>query len=155
MFGTFRKWSVRVLGSLEALGTALTGIHHTLDSIRTDLPELLRAATPENLEARVDDLERARALWEAEVEGLLMKAEGERRNARSAEERARQHAKRTDSEGGDADSMEEIAQNYRDLLHSGDDEHGEGEEVPTLHASVGAGRRNQKAFATRAKFGVA
>jgi len=62
-------------------------------------------------EARVEELERSRAKWEAEIEALLMKADSTLRSANNAEARARTMAKHEESRSDpfpeDGDPVEE------------------------------------------------
>jgi len=104
-----------------------------------------------NVEARVEELERSRMLWEAQLEGEVAKAKAEYRKASSAEKRAQTAANSSDDpfEGAD-ESPEEFAERYAAYLRG---DHGDGsdvEGVPRLHtkvagaADIRAGLRAQK-----------
>jgi len=76
--------SVRdLLGALGNIGEAL----HRIAAAQAE-------DTTDGLRERIDELERSRAIWEAEIEGLLMKAKSKHNEARSAEERTRHLAKK-------------------------------------------------------------
>jgi len=104
----------------------------------------------ESLRTRLDDLERSRALFEADMEGLLQKVEGERRQARSAEERARGLLAKVDAAGSADESEEGLPPEYVELLRNGDDTGGREIEVPPMRQAVGGG----KSAALNRKFGI-
>jgi len=66
---------------------SLTEALHRLINCLNALAAIQREQGP--AEDRLDDLERTRAQWEAEVEGMLMKAEGKLQAANNAENRTR------------------------------------------------------------------
>jgi len=152
MFRSVRGWSEAVAASLGTIATCLTHISQALTRFLESVPSLLQTDGVE-LGKRVDELERKRAIWEGEVEGVLLKAQGERRTARAAEERQRQNAKGSDSEDGDVDSMEALAARYAALVHDGDAEAVEEEGVHLMPTTLAVTRASQKARATRMKFG--
>ena len=99
---------------------------------------------------RLDALERSRHHFEAECEGMLLKADGKLKAATSAEQRERQLKKSNDryseafSLGGE-DEPEGVA-----VLRT-DAPPGEAEGVPPVRLALAT---NNKAHAVRAKWGV-
>jgi len=100
-----------------------------------------------SLTERIQDLERTRGLWEADVEGLLQKAEGKLKAAANAEarERTMQKAHQNESDPFPDDSEEGEA-----AIQESDVEAGYPEEVLPLR--VGVETESKKAYAIRAKF---
>jgi len=86
---------------------ALTEALHRLINCLNALAAIQREQGP--AEDRLDDLERSRSQWEAEVEGMLMKAEGKLQAANNAENRTRTMKKSYESllDPLDLDSEEE------------------------------------------------
>lgn len=124
-----------------------------LESIRQVLQDFCAGLNMEGPDvgavvARLDEIERTRALWEAELEGVLLQAQNKFRAARAAEERARHLAK---SFASDEDGLEELPEGIREL-YSGDGEGGEAEGVQPVHESVGTPPTPQE-WALRAKSG--
>lgn len=74
----------------------LPGVIRMLTGAIQDVAELQREAGPG--EARLDDLERSRAKWEAEMEALLIKADSTYKSAANAESRARTMVKAYEKE---------------------------------------------------------
>jgi len=71
-----------------------------------------------DLETRLRELEHNRDKWEAQVEGLLMKAEGQYKAAMASEGRAKtrqNNAARLEG-GEDNGSLEEFAAQYREMV---------------------------------------
>jgi len=142
----FRK----ITGAIRDLADALNGSRQALIDVLThQLPE----ATADELGAlrqRLDELERSRALWEAEVEGLLQKVEGERRQARSAEERARALLAKADPVDSSEPGPEDLPEEYMELLRERDEAAGGDLEVPAVRPAVAGG----KSAALNRKFGI-
>ncbi len=91
------------------------------------------SASQGNVEARIEELERQRNLFEAEVHGELLKAQAEYRKAGNAEKRAQNARDANDQFGDGADeSPAELADRYRAWVQSHNGELGEGGGVPTL-----------------------
>ena len=136
-----------MFASLRGLAEALQAIVPLLQT----LSAAMEARAQDDLGARVDELERTRALWQAEMEAQLQRAESERRAARASEERTRAKLRRAgvDDEG----SLEDLPEEYRALLQARDGEGGGSEGVRPLQAHVGTSREARKAHATRMKFG--
>lgn len=146
MFSTFKKLSESVKALVGVLAVLQQDVHGLLE--RMDAEGTLRE--------RVDALERTRAVWESEVQGVLLKAEGQFKAARSAEERARTKEKNAQAlaDSLDQEGFEELPPEYRDLLQGGDVEGSGGEGVPAVHPSVEMGPRpSPKTRATLLKFG--
>lgn len=108
----------------------------------------------EALEERVSVLERSRAIWEADMDAILKKAESTQRAARSAEERARRMARDSD---GDDDGSDEIPEAYREAvraLNGGSGQDQGVQPVPQGMGSRGPAAQERKAALTRAKWGL-
>ena len=101
---------------------------------------------------RLEALERSRIHFEADVEGMLLKADGKLKAATSAEQRERQLKKANDkltdpfSPDGEAEP-ENPAWVRRD-----DVEGGEGQGVPAVRLALAT---NNKAHAVKTKWGIA
>ena len=79
-----------VLREIRALPEGIRGLVIAVARLATKLEEaadLARQAGP--LEARIEDLERTRAMWEATIEAELQKADSTYKSAANAENRAR------------------------------------------------------------------
>jgi len=128
MFQTLKDLS----GTLGALVIELQAVRTTLSA------NLATIAGDEPLRERVEALELSRATWEAEVDGVAMKAMSTLKAARSAEERTRSMLGKVDeADDGDSDGEAEILralEAYR--LSQGDVDHGEGEGVPSVRGNV-------------------
>ena len=99
------------------------------------------------LTERIEDLERERALWEADVEGLLAKAEGKLKAASNAEARERTMQKRL---GDESDPFLAAGEEIEATVPEGDVEVGDPEEVQPVH--MGMETISAKEYALRAKF---
>lgn len=99
---------------------------------------------------RLEVLERARHHFEAECEGMLLKADGKFKAATSAEQRERQLKKANDRLadpfGEDGEEGPEPAPVFPDHAAPG-----EAPGVPAVHLALAP---NNKAHAVRAKFGI-
>ncbi len=142
MFRGIRSYARALLEALQELALAVKVIAQAQD-IREDA----------TIGRRVDDLERSRALWEAEVEGLLAKATQERQNARNAEERARTKERNARALAGDEGGEEGIPEEYLQILQSGHAPRGPEEGVPPVRQGVARTRDEKKAAVKRFKFG--
>lgn len=155
MFSAFKD----LPAACQALATAIIGLCASLDLHRDvlsepppvpDLPEPDLAP----LKERMDEFDRGRALWEANMEAELLKADSKYKSARNAEERAKTHARGADEESieiGHA-SPEELREAYRGWLPGADVEAGANGGVLALRSGVES--VSAKAQAVRAKFGV-
>lgn len=124
---TMRAYFRSLLDACKALALAIVDLSNTVVEYHRF------QSTHGNLEARVEELERQRALFEAEVTGELLKAEAEYRKAANAEGRAKTAANKIDDVSEDRlESDEEFAQRYRAYLQDRDAEGGATEEVPDL-----------------------
>lgn len=123
--------------ALRALQALSTGVHTLCDLCRLHLEE---SGGAPRLEGRLEELERTRAKWEAELEGLMLKAEGKFNAARAAEERTRAKEKRAEelheAVHGDPEELEDLPPEYRELLRRLDGEGGEGEGVQPMPAGL-------------------
>jgi len=101
---------------------------------------------------RLDNLERERAQFQAEIEGLLLRADGKLRAANNSEARERQLKKSyerlvdTVDEPGDAEKARRHSDSSDDGAPSEEDR------VLGMHMAVAS--TNKKTLAQRAKFGV-
>lgn len=143
-------WGLHVAGMLrgirellvahKAIAATLVGIRVSMDRAREGDPNEIT-----DLRQRIDEVELGNAKWQAECEATLMKAEGQFKAARNAEERTKTMVNHESSEGGAA-SEEEIFAAYRELglgVPPGDAEAGEAEEVPQLRGDVALGSKEQ------------
>ena len=99
------------------------------------------------LAERLADLERGRAMWEADVEGLLAKAEGKLKAAANAEARERTMQK---SYEADLDPFGDSSDEVEEIIPIGDAEAGEEERVQPVRVDVAP---DYKALALSRKFG--
>jgi len=125
------------LGAIKALTSSIDA----LTKVQRELGPALE---------RLEGLERSRIHFEAECEGMLLKADGKLKAAASAEQRERQLKK----------ANERIADPFHDEGVDGTQpapvfpdhvEPGEAPGVPTVRVALA---RNNKAHAVRAKFGL-
>ena len=124
----------RAIDALERIATALNGALRA--SQATELP----------LE-RLQELERSRSLWEADVEGLLQKAEGKLRAAANAEARERTMK---DFHEDDVNPFPPDSPEVEAGLQDHDAE--TVFEEPVLPLPVGVAPESRKAFALRMKY---
>jgi len=97
-------------------------------------------------DARLEDLERTRARWEAEMEALILKADSTLKSASNAESRSRtmlRHAEKI------ADPFDEEGEGVEEALPRGNDPRIEAEQVLPLPLGLAP---NNKAHALRAKW---
>ena len=99
------------------------------------------------LTERIEDLERERGLWEADVEGLLAKAEGKLKAAANSEARERTMQKRL---GDEADPFLGPGDEIEATVPAGDATNGEAEDVQQMRLDLAPISR--KEYALRAKF---
>jgi len=130
------------------------GFRRLIDTIETltaslvELANIQRASGP-TLE-RLDALELSRHRFEAEMEGMLLKADGKLKAASNAEARERQLKKSYEKhllDPLDSDSQEESKPAF---VLSDDAAGSEAQRVPSLHLDVAS---DKKAYAVRAKWG--
>ena len=124
----------RIADSLERLAASVTAAAS-------------RQQTATALTERIEDLERERSLWEAEVEGLLAKAEGKLKAAANSEARERTMQKRF---ADDADPFLAPGEEIEATVPAGDVEVGGTEEVLPLRLDVAS--ESWKTRALMAKF---
>jgi len=95
---------------------------------------------------RLDELERSRAHWEAQMEALILKADSTLKSASNAESRSRtmlRHAEKL------SDPLDLEGEEGEDTVRSSDAPGGREEEVQALHLGLAPSR---KEMALRAKF---
>ncbi len=141
---------VRAVGSiadaLERVGILLAERQSDDGTDRKDL---------DRLDDRLDDLERSRALWEANMEAELVRADSTYKAARNAESRARTQLKALDESDEDGmGSEEELRQAYAalGLVPAGDAEASDPNGLQHVRPDLEG--EPAKAPAMRAKFGV-
>jgi len=155
--------SIKIFAAtLQALTSAIVRLERRLEEVPREDPEsalhgeeiaMIALKTTEIL-ARIDDLEQRRAIWEAEMDAQLVKADSKYKSARNAEERARKLGTESyEADEGDLPSEEEIQQAYADLgiVPPGDAEGGDSPGVLAMRESLEGA--TPKASALRAKFG--
>jgi len=96
---------------------------------------------------RLQELERSRAMWEADVEGLLQRAEGKLRAAANAEARERTMRKFDED---DADPFAEDSPEVESRIQDEDAEAGATEGMHVLSMDVAP--ESRKAYALRMKY---
>jgi len=140
---------VSVLSEIRALPEAVRKLAASVHRVTGRLDTIIGLERENGpAEARLEELERSRARWEAEIEALVMKADGTLKAASNAESRSRtmiRHAEKlSDPFGEEGDGVGE------DIL-PGDAPRGEAETVQPVHLAVAA---NSKEGRLRAKFNV-
>jgi len=130
-----------VLHEIRRLPDAL----HRLTSTIQALAELQRETGP--AEARLEELERSRAMWEAEMGALIVKADSSFKAARNAEERARGMLKAYEK----ADPFRDEGEEVETPLRQPDAPRSEEEGLLPMHLDMAP---NNKAYALNAKWGV-
>ena len=101
---------------------------------------------------RLEALERSRIHFEADVEGMLLKADGKLKAASSAEQRERQLKKANDKLTDPFDPDEEGHPGAAEYSLREDARAGEAEGVPAVRLALAT---NNKAQAVRTKWGIA
>ena len=133
IFRHFRQF----LAAIQGLSDALTDLAH----VQQDLGPA---------SDRLDALERSRHHFEAECEGMLLKADGKLKAAASAEQRERQLKKANDRLSVEFDPASEEGQEPAPVP-SDDAQRGEGQGVPAVRLALAT---NNKAHAVRTKWGM-
>lgn len=132
---------MKILRAFRSIPEAIERLTLTLQV----LAELHQGQAP--AEARLDDLERSRSLWEAKIEAEILKAESSYKSASNAEARARTmvkaYEKQLDPFGEDGDELEEA-------VPQGDEPAGEEERLQLM--PVGMAAPVGKTNALRSKF---
>jgi len=119
-----------------------------LERVAASISAAARAQTDNSqLSERLSDLERGRTMWEADVEGLLQKAEGKLRAAANAEARERTMQKFNEDE---LDPFGEDSDEIQERVPEEDVEPSYPEEVQPL--PVGMEAESRKAYALRMKY---
>jgi len=132
---------MRILRDFRALTEAV----HRLCSRISELIEASHRSDP--AEARLEDLERSRSKWEAEIEARIMKAESIYKSANNAESRARTMEK---TYAKFADSFDLEGEEEPETVSNGDA--GGGEEERLLPLRLDVAELDGKEQALRAKF---
>lgn len=123
---------------------AMVGELHGINLRLKELIELQRLAGP--ADERLEALELSRAMWEAEIEGILLKADGHQKAARSAESRTRTMKKHYEDETYPfGDESEEVQTPVRDSY----DPPVQADGLLPMHVDVA---EDYKTTALRAKF---
>lgn len=142
--GMFRRFRA----TLEALQGIAAAIEDSNEIARNSLEGL---TTDAHLSGRVDELERARGKWEADVEAVFLKADAKLKASNNAESRARtmlNHAEKFAPE--DRPEGEEGIEPEPYEVYGGDAEGVEEAGVQPVHVGV---EISPKARAMRHKFG--
>jgi len=142
---SMRSYLKRLLEALECLVSSIEALRDMYATAHDF------EAQSGNVGARVEELERSRALWVAEMEAELMLVKAEYRKADNAAARAKTAARQAAESPDSVDeSPEEFRERYEAYLREHDGEGGKAEAVPILHrhvagpADVRAGLRAQK-----------
>ncbi len=126
-----------VLREISRLPDAIHRLSSTLQAVLTEWKE----TAPGN--ERLDELERSRSIWEAEMEAGMMKADSKYKAAAAAESRARKQNEKLDPFLEESDDLPEgIPPQYADF--------GPAETVPAMHQDLGL--LSPKELALRMKF---
>jgi len=143
MFGSSRA-------SIELLQKAVVALTEGLERSARDVRPTESA---DDLRGRVEDLERTRSLWEAEMEAQLLKAKGKYQAASNAESRARTQVAHYEKNAveGDPDLREESEEERIERLYWRDVEAGQENGLPEMPLAVEA-RPSSKQAALRAKY---
>jgi len=140
------KGNKELLDTLRGLVVKLGGIQTAIVTTREADPALVDV-----LDKRLQDLELGHAKWQAECEATLMKAEGQFKAARNAEERTKTMVNHESGDGSVA-SEEEVFQAYRALglgVSPGNAEASEAQEVQQMREPLEVDYKTQ---ALRMKF---
>jgi len=132
-----------ILKEIRALPAAI----HRLTAAVQHAGESAREAAP--FEARIDQLERTLAVWEAKMEAELLKADSTYKSAANAESRARTMQRNYEKL---VDPFNLESETERDTLSEGDGARGEGEGVLPLRMDMEEPAYDPKQQALRAKF---
>lgn len=135
--GVFRDFR-RVADALERVAATITAASKGSED-RSVLTE------------RLNELERDRTMWEADVEALLMKAEGKLQAANNAESRTRTMKKAYEKRQLDLDPFDLDSDEVPATVHEGDVP--AGEETGMLEMPL-ALETNSKTHALKAKWGL-
>jgi len=141
MFMHFRRRLAAAKGTEKALRD-IADILHEVSGRVADRAELVD---------RIEELELSRAKWEAELEGLLMKADSKLKASNNAEARTRVMKKSYESfaDEGLTDRETEIAQEVFQHIPDGNVAPSRAEPMPAMLEDVA---QNDKAAAVRMKF---
>jgi len=141
-----------MFGTLKEIAAALEGIRYNLLTLVKRDPASSQIGGQARIIERLEVLELSRATWEAELEGLLIKATNERKAARAAEERGRKRQESYETLESDGEGFDmEALQRYAQSLPLEDADRGEEEPVPALYEDLALDSPKQRI--TRAKFG--
>lgn len=128
------------MGVLREISRLPDAIHRLTSTLRA-LAETQRESAP--LEARVEELERDRAMWEAEMEAAYLKADSKYKAAANAESRTRKQLEKLDPFGSEGEEVPEgIPPEYAEVS--------EAEGMHPMHLDVAP--PNSKALALRMKY---
>ena len=122
--------------------TRLPDAIHRLTAALRGLSDAQGGATPSM--DRLEELERSRALWEAEMEAMVLRVESRYKAAAAAEARARKQNEKLDVFDADREEVETP-------VPGNDAAPGEEEEVYPMHLGLAP---NSKAYALRAKYSL-
>ena len=152
-----KAWFRALLEAIQAISGSLNSVRDSLLAWTMPRSDIEGDA---EIRSRLDALEKSRALWEAEMEAVLVKADSTYKGAANAESRARTMLKKAKSLGfddetddGALDSEEELRQAYASLglVPAADAGHSGPDGLQAVREGVEG--EPAKARAMRAKFG--
>jgi len=152
------RWFRALLAAVQAIPSALDALRPARGSALQGVEINTLQIKGDDLGDRLDALEKSRAMWEAEMEAVLLKADSTLKAANNAESRARttlKNAKKLgydDDEGG-LESEEELLQTYKEMgwVPGGNAAGGDAEGLHGVRSYVEG--EPAKARALRAKYG--
>jgi len=141
MFMSFRRHLAAAQGTEKAL-REISDVLHEVSGRVADRAELVE---------RIEQLELSRAKWEAEIDGLLMKADSTLRSAANAEARTRTMRKSYEgfADDGLTDRETEVGQELTEHVPNGNVAPIAAEPLQAVHVDLA---QNAKAGALRMKF---
>ena len=141
---------------LTEIAEALDGVVAGLTDLVREVAEISKAApVDDSLNERLQALEQGRALWEAEIDGLLLKAENQLKSARASEERTRTKAKAYEQAGGDDDQGALAIEEYAEQLRVQIENAGSGGEAGVQPVYEAVEALTAKESAENSKWGIA
>jgi len=145
-----------MFGKLTDIAEALNGVVAGLTDLVGEVAARRDDAPPdEGLRERLETLELSRATWEAEIDGLLLRAENHLKSARAAEERARTKKKASSADAESDEPGDEPLEEYLEKvrLQIGDGVGIPPSEVPQVREDVAP--YDAKSYAKNSKWGIA
>ena len=145
---------MRVIRYFRSLLEALQGLAVSMAEVAAAVLFFTSQRPPEgDIDGRVTALELSRTKWEADLEGLVAKAEGQYRAAANAEARARTHAKAAEVfDDDDQEGEQDLFSQYLEELSKREVSPGEIDAVQAVRDNMGyaAGTRRESRKAKKA-----